>query len=75
MLAQALTQYEALLCGGCGQPSWLSMDPDNERRWFAPLPSRCYACTAIDHRVHEYDKVDNAPSALKFHAELSPPKA
>lgn len=47
-----------------------SMDPDTEGRWTAPLPMRCHACTAIEHRVKDYEKAD-APRALKFSAELT----
>jgi uncharacterized cysteine cluster protein YcgN (CxxCxxCC family) len=68
-LAVALTDYEASLCDGCGQPVHLSMDPENEGHWVAPLPMRCHACTVIAHRVKDYEKAD-APDALKFHAEL-----
>lgn len=73
MLAQALTQHESLLCPGCGQPMWLSMDPETDGRWRAPLPSRCHACTAVHHRAEQYSGPDvTAPGALRFHAELSP---
>ena len=72
-LALALTEYEANLCDGCGQPMHESMDPATEGQWVAPLPMRCHACTAIAHRAKDYpeDKVD-AVSALKFHAERRP---
>lgn len=70
-LAQALTQFEAMICSGCGQPMHESMDPENEGRYVAPPPSRCYACTAVHHKVADYEKAD-APEALKFSAELHP---
>ena len=50
---------------------WDSMDPENEPRWVAPLPMRCHACTAVAHRVKDYEKAD-APDALRFRAELRP---
>lgn len=67
----ALTEYEGTLCSGCGQPMHLSMDPETEGQWVAPLPMRCHACTVIDHRAKDYEKAD-APTALKFRAELAP---
>lgn len=71
LLALALTEYEAGLCDGCGQPMHLSMDPETEGKWVAPLPTRCHACTAIEHRSADYGE-NEAPRALRFSASLSP---
>lgn len=71
LLAQALTYYESQLCDGCGQPMWLSMDPDLEFRWHAELPARCHSCTAVEVRMKDYEKADN-PRALRFSSELKP---
>ena len=67
-LALALTEYEANLCDGCGHPMHESMSPENEGLWVSPLPMRCHACTAIDHRVKDYEGAD-AATALRFRAE------
>jgi uncharacterized cysteine cluster protein YcgN (CxxCxxCC family) len=77
LMAMALTEYEGMLCDGCGQPLYESMDPETEGRWVAPLPMRCLACTAVAQRAKEYasnPKV-RAPEALRFHAELIPARA
>lgn len=75
-LAQALTQYESMLCAGCGQPMWESMDPENEGRYVVDAPSRCYACTAVAHKVETggYEKAAH-PHALRFSAELARPRS
>lgn len=71
-LAQALTQYEALLCPGCGHPMHESMNPENDGRYTVPPPSRCYACSAVERVIEAgtYDKASQ-PHALRFSAELS----
>lgn len=76
MLAQALTEYESLICPGCGQPLWLSMDRSLERAWFSPDPHRCHACDAIEERVKShrkgYEAADSEmPRSLRFSAELA----
>ena len=73
MLALALTEYEAGLCDGCGQPMHQSMDPETEGRWVAPPPARCHACTAIEHRSADYGQ-NEAPRALRFSAALKAPR-
>ena len=58
-------------CPGCGQPTWLGMDPALERRWRSPLSDRCHACTAIARRRKQYEGDDvRHPEALHFHAEM-----
>lgn len=69
--ALALTEYEGMLCSGCGHPVWESMDPDTQRDWEAPLPMRCHACTAIGERAKGYAKPEvPVPTALRFRAYL-----
>ena len=52
-LAVALTELEAALCSGCGQPQWLAFDPalswevDDE-------PLRCFPCTYRDQAATEW---------------------
>lgn len=72
-LALALQQYEDGLCGGCGQPLVESTDPDNEGRYVASLPHRCHACTALGHRMDEYQN-SSQPKALRFGVTLRPRK-
>jgi DNA-directed RNA polymerase subunit N (RpoN/RPB10) len=69
LLAQALTVFEAERCTGCGHPLSESMDVANARAYVSPFPMRCHACTAIAERAEKYADT-NAPSALRFHAEL-----
>lgn len=69
LLALALAVYEADLCAGCGHPMSESMDPANERRYHAPPPHRCHACTAIELRSAEYEKAQQ-PRALRFTVDL-----
>ena len=67
-LAVALTQLEASLCSGCGQPSWLTYDAsltwevDDE-------PYRCIPCTAQSKAVSKWtsdgEEVE-APDALRW---------
>ena len=45
--ALALQAYEAGLCGGCGQPTSQSMDPDTQFRWRGKLLAQCHACYAL----------------------------
>lgn len=67
MLAQALTEYERMLCPGCGNNLSESMDPNFQNDWVSPYPHRCHACTAIDSRAAQYSDSD-APGALRFSA-------
>ncbi len=67
LLAQALTEYERLICPGCGNPLHESMDPEYERDWVSGLPHRCHACTAIEMQAKKYEEA-SAPSALRFEA-------
>lgn len=71
-LALALSAFEADLCSGCGHPMDESMDPDNERAYFAPAPHRCHACTAIAVKTDEYIEVPHYTNVLRFNAEKKP---
>lgn len=72
-LQQAVDYLDAQTCSGCGHPRWQSMDPALERKWVAPLPSRCFACTAKSKREKQYEGDDvRHAQALYFHAELKP---
>lgn len=67
LLAQALAEYERLVCPGCGNPLHETMDPALEDEWESPLPMRCHACTVIDARATAYAEA-SAPRALRFSA-------
>lgn len=70
LIAMAVADYEADLCGGCGEPRSESMDPANERAYVAPPPLRCHACTAIEARQEKYRDAQQ-PRALAFTVELA----
>lgn len=76
LLAQALVEYDRLLCPGCGNPLHESMDPDHQNEWEAGLPMRCHACTVIEERAKQYGE-SFAPNALRFsatrHRRVLPP--
>ncbi len=67
MLAQALDEFERLLCPGCGNSLMESMDQRFENDWVSGYPHRCHACTAIAVRAKDYQDSD-APGALRFAA-------
>lgn len=71
-LAQAVEMLDRSRCPGCGHPTWLSHDPGLSKKWKAPAPSRCHACTAVAKRQKQYEGDDvRQPQALAFHAELA----
>lgn len=72
MLAQALEDFERILCPGCGHSLMESMDQKFENDWEAGLPHRCHACTAIAQRAEQYRESD-AASALRFAAHRRTP--
>lgn len=63
--ALALQEAEDDECSGCGQPRSESMDPANERAYVGMLPHRCFACTARERRMKEYEQASQ-PGALFF---------
>lgn len=67
-MAVALVEYEASLCA-CGHPLWESMDPEHQRDWMVPPPSRCHACSALDEAAQAYTETIS-PRALRFQAVL-----
>lgn len=74
LLAVALIEHEDGLCPDCSQPvdeAWSPLaDPDNRdgtHVYEAPLPTRCYACTAVASRAEGYSGSPH-PQALRFHA-------
>lgn len=73
LLAVALTQLEASLCPGCGQPQWLAFD--HEVEWDVPGPMRCFPCTTRDQAASAFMKSSrgadgevhvDAPEALRW---------
>ena len=78
-LATALTQLEAQLCPGCGQPQWLAFDPANE--WFVDdAPDRCFPCTYREGAAQAWldanttDKAGpDVPGALRWSVHLHNP--
>ena len=68
-LATALTQLEAQLCPGCGQPQWLAFDYHIE--WECDDdPWRCRPCTTREKTAQRWlnaagDDVE-VPSALRW---------
>ena len=59
LLAVALTQLEAALCPGCGQPQWIGFD--HEVEWDVPGPVRCFPCTARDKAADAFVKAARGP--------------
>lgn len=41
-------------CPGCKLPLDETTNPDNEGAYEAPPPTRCHACTPMEHRKAEY---------------------
>jgi hypothetical protein len=41
-------------CPGCGLPLSETTNPDHEGMYEAPQPTRCHACTPLEHRKSEY---------------------
>lgn len=70
LLHQAVRAYLADLCPGCGWPKQLTTNPGTEHHWSAPAPTRCHACTAIEHRAKKHHDAD-AAGALAYHAQPS----
>ena len=71
-LATALTQLEAQLCPGCGQPQWLAFDP--AQNWEVDdEPDRCHPCTAREGTAQRWLDANTTekhgpevPSALRW---------
>src|SRR5574338_721003 len=72
--ALAWQSFTDSLCPSCGNSRHESMDPDSDGEWWADLPMRCHACTAIAARAKEYREA-TAPEALAFSAERRARKA
>lgn len=66
LLAQALTEYESLLCGGCGRPVTESMDSANEFG-FGVTVMQCHACMTVSQEAQKF-KDHEHPAALHFAA-------
>lgn len=64
-MALALQEYEAGLCPGCG--GHLAETADDENRWHASKPVRCFKCTAIAGEMEHWEKQPH-PQALHFTA-------
>lgn len=59
----AYLDWEALTCSGCGGYLPETTDADNDGRYVAGVPHRCYRCHAIEAQRAEYEKPD---SGTKF---------
>ncbi len=57
MIAQALTEYERLLCDGCGHPLYETLADERtaEYHYDAPPPSQCLACAESARRMKLYE--------------------
>jgi YD repeat-containing protein len=69
--AKAHRRREAERCPGCGLPLSETTDPDREGEYEAPPPTRCHACTPLEHRKSEYRE---SPPGLLFNVHLKPQK-
>lgn len=71
--SQAYRRNKAGECpGGCGLPLEETTDPANEGAYEAPLPTRCHACTSLEHQKTEYEK---NPPGLLFQVRMKDEKA
>jgi hypothetical protein len=61
--AKAWRRIEADRCPGCGLSLSETTNPDNEGMYEAPPPTRCHACTPLEHRKSEYTE---SPLGLLF---------
>lgn len=62
LLAVALTQLDAALCSGCGQPQWVGFDP--MVGWEVPdAPLKCHACAARNASAAAWDKTAGEDAA------------
>jgi hypothetical protein len=59
--AKAHRRNEVGKCPGCGLPLAETTNPDNEGSYEAPPPTRCHACTPLDHpqRGHDCDDTEH----------------
>lgn len=65
-LAVALTQLEAALCSGCGQPQWLGHDEDTD--WNPPESARCWSCTHLTEAQEAFSKSGGEAGVPAAHA-------
>lgn len=67
-MALALSEYEAGLCPGCGEPVAECYDADSAGSYTVPAPVRCYSCTALGMKQAEYQDPEHTkvPEALRF---------
>lgn len=70
--AKAWHRIELDRCPGCQLPLSETTDPDHEGAYEAPPPTRCHACTPLEHRKGEYTE---SPPGLLFRVYLKAKKA
>lgn len=65
-VALALSEYEAGLCPGCGEPVAECYDADSA--YDVPDPIRCHSCTALGIKQANYGdpETTKVPEALRF---------
>ena len=73
--ALLLADYEATVCGGCGQPHHLAHDPDLSERWGVE-PVLCFACAARDERAQRVhaNEANEQPGAFTYAIRLTEPR-
>jgi hypothetical protein len=72
MLTLALTQYEASLCGGCGQDKSVSYNPDADG-WYEAQQLVCAGCAAMQNGPEGGDKNKPTPGAKVYVVDTRPP--
>lgn len=70
--AKAHRRNEADRCPGCGLPLSETTLTENEGAYEAPPPTRCHACTSLEHRKSEYTE---SPPGLLFGVYLKVKRA